>query len=126
MQDSSVSGRKDIVVAENAGGMLTQLRKGVLEYCVLRHLDDKPAYGLELANLLSDQGLIAHGGSLYPLLTRLRTQGLVETFWEESESGPPRRYYRQTAEGHTALRKFCTEWRDFTSKVDKLMEGIAS
>lgn len=111
-------------MAESTGAVLTQLRKGVLEYCVLRHLDAKPAYGLELANLLSDQGLIAHGGSLYPLLTRLRTQGLVETFWQESESGPPRRYYRQTPEGHAALRNFWSEWCDFTSKVNNLMEGI--
>ncbi|MDO4784553.1 MAG: PadR family transcriptional regulator [Propionibacteriaceae bacterium] len=110
--------------SEEATGVVTQLRKGVLEYCVLRHLDAGPAYGLELASRLSEVGLVAHTGSLYPLLARLRKQELVETFWQESESGPPRRYYRQTAKGRVALRQFLTEWRRFVDKVDHLMEGV--
>lgn len=104
--------------------VVTQLRKGVLEYCVLRYLDMRPAYGLELANRLSEDGLISHGGSLYPLLSRLRKQGLVESFWRESDSGPPRRYYRQTPDGRAALRQFLSEWRVFVDKVDHLMEGV--
>jgi PadR family transcriptional regulator PadR len=104
--------------------VVTQLRKGVLEYCVLRLLDAGPAYGLELANKLSEDGLATHGGSLYPLLSRLRKQELVETFWQESDSGPPRRYYRQTAKGRAALRQFLPEWRSFVNKVDHLMKDV--
>ncbi|MDO5495235.1 MAG: PadR family transcriptional regulator [bacterium] len=104
--------------------VVTQLRKGVLEYCVLRHLDAGPEYGLELANKLGEDGLISHGGSLYPLLSRLRNQQLVETFWQESESGPPRRYYRQTPEGRAALRRFLPEWRSFVDRVNQLMKDV--
>ena len=110
---------------ENPGAqVVTQLRKGVLEYCVLRYLDAGPEYGLELANRLSEDGLISHGGSLYPLLSRLRKQELVDTFWQESDAGPPRRYYRQTPSGRAALRQFLPEWRAFVDKVDHLMEGM--
>ncbi|WP_371151409.1 PadR family transcriptional regulator [Buchananella felis] len=111
-------------MTDGASAVVVQLRKGVLEYCVLRHLDSGPTYGLELANRLSEDGLISHGGSLYPLLARLRKQEMVETFWQESESGPPRRYYRQTPQGRAALRQFLAEWRTFTEKVDNLMEGV--
>ncbi|GII99935.1 PadR family transcriptional regulator [Sediminihabitans luteus] len=101
----------------------TQLRKGVLEYCVLASLRAAPAYGLELATLLGrDRVLLASEGTLYPLLSRLRTQGLVATTWQESTSGPPRRYYELTDDGHAALDAFTATWQPFRDAVDSLLE----
>jgi PadR family transcriptional regulator PadR len=71
---------------------LTQLRRGVLEYCVLALLRDGARYGFELVRELSESdGLVTSEGTIYPLLTRLRKDEHVVTFWRESESGPPRR-----------------------------------
>ena len=75
----------------------SQLRRGTVEYCVLALLRDGDRYGFELVRALSDvDGLVTSEGTIYPLLTRLRKDELVTTFWRESESGPPRRYYQLT------------------------------
>ncbi len=105
--------------------VLTQLRKGVLEYCVLACLRSGPAYGLELASRLGrHQVLFASEGTLYPLLSRLRKQGLVETTWQESTSGPPRRYYELTVEGTAALAAFAATWGPFREDVDTVLQEI--
>ena len=105
------------------GGLLTQMRKGALEYCVLALLADTERYGVELVKTLADvDGLVTSEGTLYPLLSRLRKDQLVETTWRESESGPPRRYYRLTANGREALDLFTDEWRRFRTGVDKLLK----
>ena len=83
---------------------LSQLRRGVLEYCVLALLRQQERYGFELVRSLSAvDGLVTSEGTIYPLLTRLRKEALVTTFWQESASGPPRRYYRLTDAGGAAL-----------------------
>lgn len=105
-------------------GVVTQLRKGVLEYCVLARLRHGAAYGLELASSLGrEPTLFTSEGTLYPLLARLRRQGLVETRWHESPDGPPRRYYELTADGKSALDTFATTWADFRRAVDAVLEG---
>ena len=87
--------------------VLTQLRKGVLEYCVLALLQHGPSYGVDLAKRLGQHtALFASEGTLYPLLSRLRRQGWVESSWQESTSGPPRRYYQLTDDGRAALATF--------------------
>ena len=86
---------------------LSQLRRGTVEYCVLALLRGGPRYGFELVRELSEvDGLVTSEGTIYPLLTRLRKEQLVTTFWRESESGPPRRYYELTDEGREALDDF--------------------
>ena len=105
--------------------VLPQLRKGVLEYCVLARLQANPAYGLELANSLSDAGVLAGEGTLYPLLSRLRRGGWVETTWQPSASGPPRRYYHLTIEGREALAVFMHTWQGFTRGVNDVLEGVS-
>jgi len=106
--------------------MLSQMRRGAIEYCVLALLRDQDRYGLELTRALCDaDGLVTSEGTVYPLLTRLRHDGLVETTWEESPSGPPRRYYRITKEGRTALKAFVVQWRRFTHTVDSLLGEVA-
>mgnify|MGYP003510026237 FL=1 len=103
--------------------VLTQIRKGVLEYCVLALLRSGPAYGLELATRLgSRQVLLGNEGTLYPLLSRLRRQELVETNWQESDSGPPRRYYQLTAAGHEALETFTGVWAPFVADIESVLK----
>lgn len=98
--------------------MLTQLRKGVLEYCVLAMLRHEPSYGVDLAKRLGrHQALFASEGTLYPLLSRLRRQGWVESSWHESKSGPPRRYYQLTDDGRAALAAFAEAWELFSEDV---------
>lgn len=101
---------------------MSQLRKGVLEYCVLALLRDGQRYGFELVRALSEaEGLLVSEGTIYPLLSRLRRDELVSTSWQESESGPPRRYYRLTDTGKNALGEFSAEWIRFREAVDALL-----
>lgn len=100
----------------------SQLRKGVLEYCVLALLRDGQRYGFELVRALSETGgLLVSEGTIYPLLSRLRRDNLVSTSWHESEFGPPRRYYQLTDTGKHALGEFSTEWIRFRDAVDALV-----
>ena len=101
---------------------LAQARRGVAEYCVLALLATGERYGFELARELGARGqIIASEGTLYPLLARLRRNGLVETSWQESAAGPPRRYYRLTADGELALASFIKQWRVFRDAVDEIL-----
>ncbi len=104
--------------------LLTEMRRGTLEYCVLALLRDGERYGFDLVKELSQvDGMVTSEGTIYPLLTRLRNDGLVTSSWQESTKGPPRRYYRITAKGKRALDGFVREWRRFRTAVDGLMEG---
>ncbi len=106
----------------SARNPLTQLRRGVLEFCVLALLGQEEVYGFDLVRRLSDvDGLVTSEGTIYPLLSRLRRDGWVSTTWQESESGPPRRYYAITAAGRHALAGFSTEWQRFRDSVDTLL-----
>lgn len=102
----------------------TNIRKGVLEYCVLAMLSRRDMYGLELANDLMARGLSASEGSLYPLLARMREAGSVDTRWESAEASGasrPRRYYAITTSGTEALALFSQIWRALAPKVDELL-----
>jgi PadR family transcriptional regulator PadR len=102
---------------------ISQLRRGVLEFCVLALLGDTERYGFEIVRALAEaDGLVTSEGTLYPLLARLRRDGVVETTWRESPSGPPRRYYRLTPAGRAALTAFLAEWTRFRTSVDTLLE----
>ena len=101
---------------------LSQLRRGTLEFCVLALLRDEERYAVDLVRELgAADGLVTSEGTLYPLLSRLRRDGLVATTWRESESGPPRRYYRLTDSGRSALRAFSDDWTRFRDAVDALI-----
>jgi PadR family transcriptional regulator PadR len=102
---------------------LAQLRRGVIEFCVLATLRDGERYSVELIRALGEaDGLVTSEGTLYPLLSRLRREGLVDTTWAESASGPPRRYYRLTSAGHAALSKFAADWSRFRAAVDNVLQ----
>ena len=102
--------------------VISQLRRGTVEYCVLALLRDGERYGFELVRELAGvDGLVTSEGTIYPLLTRLRKDELVTTFWRESDSGPPRRYYRLTDAGREALVDFTKEWSRFRDSVDAIL-----
>lgn len=106
---------------------LSQVRRGTIEYCVLALLRSGERYGFEIARALSEaDGLVTSEGTVYPLLTRLRSVGLVETTWRESNQGPPRRYYRLTRDGVLALQAFETQWHRFRESVDSVLQQGAT
>lgn len=103
---------------------MTQLRRGVLEYCVLALLAKEDRYGFDLARSLgSVEPLAVSEGTVYPLLSRLRKEGHVATTWQESDAGPPRKYYAITPEGRAALTDFAEEWARFRDAVDIVLQG---
>jgi PadR family transcriptional regulator PadR len=105
---------------EERVGLASALRRGTLEFCVLAMLESEPRYGVELVGRLAADGtLTTSEGTLYPLLSRLRRAGWVTTTWEESRTGPPRRYYGLTDSGKAALTNFRSEWVVFRDAVDR-------
>lgn len=103
--------------------MLTHLRRGALEYCVLALLDGQARYGLAIARELTKDGvLMSSEGTLYPLLARLRRAGWVSTNWKESTEGPPRRYYSLTEDGAAVLESFRPAWKLFRDAVDAALD----
>ena len=102
---------------------ISQLRRGVIEFCVLALLADEERYGFELVQKLADEdALVTTEGTLYPLLGRLRREGAVETRWRESPAGPPRRYYRLSPAGRKSLAAFVDEWSGFRASVDAILK----
>jgi PadR family transcriptional regulator PadR len=103
-----------------ASDQATQLRRGVVEACILGLLAREPMYGWQLADrLITDGAIIASIGTLYPVLARLRERGEVTSYEVPSESGPPRRYYELTDAGRRALQLFRGEWILFTTSVER-------
>src|SRR5258708_17931419 len=114
------------MVAGEAGNLVAQMRRGVLPYCVLAMLRDKERYGFELVQALgSIDGMVTGEGTIYPLLARLRRQGLVETSWQESTAGPPRKYYRLADAGPPAPTDFPGSWHRPRGGVHGLLAGPA-
>jgi PadR family transcriptional regulator PadR len=110
-----------------ATAKLSQMRRGALEYCVLALLREDERYGFDLVRALAEtDGLVTSEGTIYPLLARLRNDGLVETTWHESAQGPPRRYYQITSDGQSALEIFTEQWKRFRDTVDRILEAGGS
>jgi PadR family transcriptional regulator PadR len=106
----------------DAAPLSTSLRRGTLEFCVLALVEREDRYGNELVRRLGDEpNLAASEGTIYPLLSRLRRVGWLDSKWAESPSGPPRRYYGLTPAGRAALEHFRTEWVSFRQTVDRLV-----
>ncbi|MBW4719745.1 PadR family transcriptional regulator [Saccharothrix obliqua] len=101
--------------------LLTELRRGVVEFCVLALLDRRERYAVEVVRELAQRGLVVSEGTVYPLLSRLRGRGLVETTWRESGLGPPRRYYRLSDSGVAAVARFRREWAALSEAVDGII-----
>ncbi|MAU27388.1 MAG: PadR family transcriptional regulator [Muricauda sp.] len=95
-----------------------QMRKGVLEYCILSILKDEDKYASEILEALKDAKMLVVEGTIYPLLTRLKNAGLLNYRWEESTSGPPRKYYGLTETGHLFLKELNGTWDELRSAVN--------
>ena len=103
-----------------------QLRKGVVEYCVLGLLQSAPAYGWKISERLVSLGLIGSIGTLYPLLARLRAQKLIVAHADESDSARPRKYYTVTPAGRDQLSRFREQWQPFSDAVDSVTSTTAT
>jgi PadR family transcriptional regulator PadR len=97
-----------------------QMRKGILEYCILSILAKKDLYTTDIINALKENDLIVVEGTLYPLLTRQKNAGLLQYRWEESTQGPPRKYYALTEMGRTYLKELDDSWDTLVSSVKSI------
>mgnify|MGYP001147349268 FL=1 len=104
----------------NIDNTKAQMRKGVLEYCILAILKDGEAYTSDLLLALKQAKMIVVEGTIYPLLTRLKNSGLLEYRWEESTSGPPRKYYQLTPTGVAFLNELNETWLELNQAVSTL------
>lgn len=102
--------------------MNPQFKKGVLELCVLSMLDKKDCYGYELVDKISKDIEISEG-SIYPLLRRLNAEGYFTTYLQESQGGPPRKYYKLTDLGKKTKDELLCEWGKFVNGVSRIIEG---
>lgn len=101
----------------NIENVKSQMRKGMLEYCILLLLQDKAAYTSDIINKLKDADLLVVEGTLYPLLTRMKNGGLLKYEWQESSQGPPRKYYALTDLGQQVLTELDKAWNEISNTV---------
>lgn len=101
----------------NAENIKSQMRKGILEYCILLLLKKEQAYTSDIIQKLQEAKLIVVEGTLYPLLTRLKNSGLLSYQWVESTQGPPRKYYQLTEKGEEFLGELETSWEELTNTI---------
>lgn len=99
----------------------TQMRKGVLELCTLAIISEKDAYASDIIDTLKKSDLIVVEGTLYPMLTRLKNEGMLSYRWEESTSGPPRKYYQLTEDGKKTLDRLKNNWEELTKAVNSII-----
>ena len=97
-----------------------QMRKGVLEYCILALISRQEVYASDIITHLKDAQLIVVEGTLYPLLTRLKNDNLLSYRWEESKSGPPRKYYNITQEGMNFLSELNEAWLELVDSINRI------
>ena len=101
----------------------SQMRKGMLEYCILLLLKRQPAYASDIIQQLKEAELLVVEGTLYPLLTRLKKDCLLAYEWQESTQGPPRKYYRLTPDGQQFLEELDRAWGEIATTVS-LLKGF--
>lgn len=102
----------------------TQLLHGVLDMCLMSIIDEEPSYGYEMVKKLKERGLsLASEGSIYPLLSRLQKQDMIEGYLVQSSEGPARKYYRMSDQGRSALKQWRKDWAGFRDSVDGVLNG---
>lgn len=120
MQDTCLYPIFGTMNVENAKA---QLRKGILELCILGIIDKKEeVYPSDIIEKMKESQIIVVEGTLYPLLSRLKKGGLLQYKWVESKSGPPRKYYTLTEEGKTHLKELKSTWYQLSGSVSKIIE----
>jgi PadR family transcriptional regulator PadR len=109
----------------NTEKTISQMRKGVLELCILSIISESDdAYASDILEKLKESKLIVVEGTLYPLLTRLKNEGLLSYRWEESKSGPPRKYYKITEIGENMLSELVIGWRELVDAVENIITVV--
>src|SRR6267142_3044253 len=101
-------------------GKLTPIRKGLLELVILKIIAADKVYVADMLKLLSDTEFATQEGTLYPLLSKMRRENLVDYQWKESEAGPPRKYYKLTAKGKSQLAELNDYWKQINATIDEL------
>lgn len=104
----------------NVDNIKAQMRKGILEYCILSILSEGDAYASAIINELKESEMIVVEGTLYPLLTRQKNQELLSYRWEESTQGPPRKYYSITDRGRAVLAELDNVWADLVNTIARI------
>lgn len=107
----------------NVENTQSQMRKGILEYCILTLIAEGDVYASDIISALKEAKLIVVEGTLYPLLTRLKNAGLVSYEWKESDQGPPRKYYSLTNEGESFKDKLGTTWDELNASVKQITQS---
>ena len=107
----------------NVDNIQAQMRKGILEYCLLSILSRQDAYASEIISELKNARMIVVEGTLYPILTRLKNQELLSYRWEESPQGPPRKYYTITNRGREALALLDAAWEELIGQIGAIRKG---
>lgn len=106
--------------AINVDNIKAQMRKGILEYCILIILSKEDAYASSIITQLKESQMIVVEGTLYPLLTRQKNQGLLSYRWEESTQGPPRKYYSITDKGRQVLTELDSVWKELVDTIESI------
>lgn len=104
----------------NVDNVKSQMRKGMLEYCIMLLLHKEPAYASDIIQKLKEAKLIVVEGTLYPLLTRLKNDDLLSYEWVESNQGPPRKYYKLTVMGEEFLGELELSWKELNETVERI------
>lgn len=104
----------------NVDNIKAQMRKGILEYCILSILSRSEAYASQIIMELKESHMIVVEGTLYPILLRQKNQGLLKYRWEESPQGPPRKFYVITPEGQQLLNVLDESWKELVQQIEKI------
>jgi PadR family transcriptional regulator PadR len=108
----------------NVENVKSQMRKGILEYCILLLLEKEALYTTDIIQKFQAARLIVVEGTLYPLLTRLKTSGLLAYQWVESNQGPPRKYYRLTETGVLFLKELESSWQELNDTINHIKNNL--
>ncbi len=109
----------------NIDNAKAQMRKGVLEYCILSVLSKHDCYASDVISMMKESKIIVVEGTLYPLLTRLKNDGMLSYRWEESTQGPPRKYYKLTDDGNKFLKELHQSWDDLVKAVQLINKKMS-
>jgi PadR family transcriptional regulator, regulatory protein PadR len=115
----------DMTPESNAENSKAQMRKGLLEFCILLLISRKALYASDILHKLKEADLIVVEGTLYPLLSRLRGEELLSYEWRESKSGPPRKYYSLTKKGKDTLKDLVHTWKSLSDSINSLLSSHA-
>ena len=100
----------------------SQMRKGLLEYCILSIISRDEAYASDILDTLKEAQLVVVEGTVYPLLTRMKNEGLLSYRWQESTGGPPRKYYTLTDVGKQLLSQLNAEWKSICQAINQITQ----